>query len=72
MKLILVLIYLVIVAVVFFVCGYKCGVRNLTSVIDKKIAELLKEQEDMKIYIRMNLMNYLRWINYQCLIMLMK
>lgn len=49
MKLILFSIYLVIVAVVFFVffvCGYKCGVQNLTHVIDKKIAELLKEQEN--------------------------
>ena len=46
MKVILFSIYLVIVAVVFFVCGYKCGVRNLTHVIDKKIAELLKEQEN--------------------------
>ena len=35
--------------IIFFVCGYKCGVRDLTRIVDKKIEDIIKEQENERI-----------------------
>ena len=37
-------VYFIISNVVFFVCGYKYGLNDLTGIIDKKIKEIQDEQ----------------------------
>lgn len=46
MKAILLILYFVAANAIFFVCGYKCGVRALTHIIDKKIEEYLNNQDN--------------------------
>lgn len=37
-------VYYIVSNVVFFVCGYKCGLNDLTGIIDKKIKGIQDEQ----------------------------
>ena len=39
-------IYILLSNVVFFICGYKCGLNDLTAIIDKKIKEIQDEQRN--------------------------
>lgn len=42
----LLIAYIVAANFICFVCGYKRGVRDLTRVVDKKIKDIIKEQEN--------------------------
>lgn len=38
-------VYILLSNVVFFICGYKSGLNDLTGIIDKKIKEIQEDEQ---------------------------